>query len=176
MLTLRDMITDDLDPVATWRSDPTVNCYLSDRLKTRPEVESWFERVKAKPKVWVKVIMYLDSPVGYAAVESIDEQSRKCEIAMVIGEVSVWGKGIGTSVSRTMLDYAFRELHLHRVVAVVIRGNERSERMIKWLGFVYEGSMREAMLISGKFHDLLWYGMLESEYLDHRTKPKEESE
>src|SRR5512144_2263014 len=109
MLSLRDMTVDDLDLVAKWRSDPMVNHYLSDRLKTRADIDPWFARVKSNPKVWLKIILYFDRPVGYSAVESTDETSRKCEIAMFIGEPDVWGKGIGRDVSKRMLSYAFDE-------------------------------------------------------------------
>jgi RimJ/RimL family protein N-acetyltransferase len=164
MLSLRDMTTDDLDIVVKWRCDPVVNQYLADRLKSRDSVHPWFTRLRLDPKIWLKIILHNDLPVGYGVIESIDEKSRKCEIGLCIGETGCWGNGIGTSVVKSMLRHAFEELRLHRVVGVVMQDNKRSERMLKRLGFAYEGTMRDAMYTAGTFRHLHWYAMLETDY------------
>jgi len=102
--------------------------------------------------------------IGYAVVESIDERNRKCELALIIGESNHCGKGIGTKVLKEMLDYAFETLHIHRVWAVIARGNDRSERLVKKAGFMKEGVMRETIIIGDRFTDLLCYSILEDEY------------
>jgi len=164
MVTFRDLTPEDLDNLVHWRNDPVVNRYLDDRLKTREEVDAWFSRVKATPLVWLKAILLNDRLIGYGAIESIDEKSRKCEVAIVIGETASWELGIGGTVLRKMLQYVFSERGFHRVVAVVASGNRRSERLITGAGFTFEGTMRDALLIGGAFTDLLCYSMLENEY------------
>ncbi|MEW6050715.1 MAG: GNAT family N-acetyltransferase [Candidatus Zixiibacteriota bacterium] len=162
---LRDMVFDDLDHLVRWRNDPEVSRYLADRLKTRQEAETWLTRLGANSKVWRKVILLDGRIIGYGAVESIDEKSRKCELALVIGEPECWGQGIAGQVVREMLRYAFVDLKMHRVFAATVRGNERSMRLITRSGFREEGSMREAILLRGTFVDLLCYSMLEQEYV-----------
>lgn len=164
MVTFRNLAAEDLDILVRWRNDPAVNRYLSNRLMTREEAEAWFHRLTANPKVWLKAIIDDETIVGYAVVESIDEQNRKCELALVIGEREHWGRGVGTIALKTMLAYAFATLHMHRVWAVVARGNERSERLVKKSGFVQEGVLREPIIIQGVFTDLLSYSLLEEEY------------
>ena len=161
---LRDLTTDDLEILVRWRNDPRVNRYLSPRLTQLDAAEAWLKKLRSEPKTWLKAILDNDRLIGYGSVESIHELHRRCELAMVIGEPEYWGRGIGGEVLRQMLVYAFEELKLHRVWATVILGNERSERMIKSAGFTAEGRMREAMVISGEFTDLLCYSMLENEY------------
>lgn len=164
MTELRDLEARDLSALVRWRNDPAVNRSLADRLRSKDEAEAWFNRLKAQPKIWLKAIIDDGQTIGYAVVESIDEKNRKCELAMVIGEPERWGKGIGAIVMKTMLQYAFDILHMHRVWAVVARGNDRSERLIKRAGFQYEGVMREAIVIRGRFTDLICYSLLENEY------------
>jgi RimJ/RimL family protein N-acetyltransferase len=164
MISLRDLISDDLDLLVKWRNDPVVNCHLADRLKTREEAEAWFHRLRANPKTWLKAILADGAVVGYAAVESVDEKNRKCELAMVIGDANSWGGGVGRHVFGEMLRYSFAELHMHRVFAAVCRGNDRSERLVRRAGFVPEGTMRESILIAGQFTDLLCFSLLETEY------------
>jgi len=103
-------------------------------------------------------------------VESIDEKNRKCELAVVIGEIDRWSNGIGTIVIKTMLEYAFDTLHMHRVWAAVARGNDRSERLVKKAGFVKEGVMRETIIIGDKFTDLLCFSILEYEYKTEKNQ------
>ncbi len=164
MITHRDLTPDDLDKLVRWRNDPDVNRHLSDRLKTKEEAEAWFERLRNNPKIWLKAVMYHDRLVGYAGVESIDETNRKCELALVIGEKDVWGRGIARAILDDMLRYSFDTLHMHRVWAVTARGNDRSKRLIKSARFTHEGTMRDAIYKEGKFTDLLFYSILENEY------------
>lgn len=171
MTELRDLEKQDLDALVRWRNDPVVNRCLADRLKSIEEADAWFKRLKTQPRIWLKAIIDDGQTVGYASVESIDEKNRKCELAMVIGDPDRWGKGIGSLVMNSMLKYAFEDLHMHRVWAVVSRGNDRSERLIKRAGFRYEGVMRDSIMIGGKFTDLLSYSMLEDEYgmIEHES-------
>jgi RimJ/RimL family protein N-acetyltransferase len=170
MITHRDLTPDDLDELVRWRNDPDVNRYLSERLMNEEEAGAWFQRLRRNPKIWLKAIQYDDRLVGYGVVESIDETNRKCELAMVIGEKDLWGCGIGRTILVEMLRYAFDELRMHRVWAVAIRGNDRSERLLKNAGFSYEGTMRGAISRAGTFTDLLIYSLLEDEYRAKRRR------
>lgn len=170
MTEFRNLAVEDLDALVRWRNDPLVNRYLANRLKSREEAEAWFNKLKAHPKIWLKAIIEDGRIIGYAAVESIDEKNRKCELALVIGEIDRWSNGIGTNVLKTMLEYAFDTLHMHRVWAAVARGNDRSERLVKKAGFVKEGVMRETIIIGDKFTDLLCFSILEYEYKTEKNQ------
>lgn len=167
MTELRDLTENDLDALVRWRNDPVVNKYLSDRLKTKTETETWYNRLRGNPEVWLKAITYDSRLIGYAVIESIDETNRKCELVIIIGESDYWEKGIGSFVLQKMLEHTFVTLQMHRVWAVTSRNNERSEKLLKKAGFTHEGVMREPIIIDGKFKDLLMYSILENEY-----KPK----
>jgi RimJ/RimL family protein N-acetyltransferase len=164
MITHRDLSPDDLDDLVRWRNDPDVNRYLSERLMTKDEAEAWLRRLRSNSKAWLKAILYDNRLVGYGTVESIDEANRKCELALVIGEKDVWGRGIAGTILAEMLRYSFDELHMHRVWAVTARGNARSERLLTSAGFSHEGTMREPIYKAGAFFDLHIYSILESEY------------
>lgn len=168
MVSLRDLVADDLDLVLMWRNSPIVNEYLSNRLKTKPEITAWFERLRENPKTWLKLILANDVSVGYAAIESIDEKNRKCELAVVVGVPGLWGTGVGRAVLHEMLQHAFKVLKMHRVFVAVCRGNLRSEKLVGGMNFRHEGTMRESLVINGEFVDLLCYSLLESEYKEDK--------
>jgi len=63
-----------------------------------------------------------------------------------------------------MIDYGFRELALHRVSATAMAPNGPSIRMLDRLGFVHEGTAREAQFADGEYVDVERYGLLRDEW------------
>lgn len=70
------------------------------------------------------------------------------------------GKGLGKVMLAVAIDYAFNEMNMHRLTAEVYEYNERSIKLLKSLGFREEGRLREAKFHSGKFWDIIVYGIL----------------
>jgi ribosomal-protein-alanine N-acetyltransferase len=63
------------------------------------------------------------------------------------------GRGMMREALTAALDYAFRELRLHRVMANYRPENGRSGRLLERLGFVREGYAREFLFIDGAWRD-----------------------
>lgn len=161
---MRDLTEVDLDTLCQWRNQPDVCRFLANRVKTPDQDRAWFERIKADPKSLLKGILADGRLVGYCIVEDVDDLNGKCQIGVIVGDPDLWGKGIGRTVVRFLLEHCFVRLRLHRVLAVVARDNVRSEALFHNAGFVHEGTLREATLIDGKHTDLLCYSMLSREY------------
>lgn len=62
------------------------------------------------------------------------------------------------------LDYAFKTLKLHRVMANYIPRNVRSEYLLKSLGFEKEGLARKYLCINGKWEDHILNAIINPEY------------
>ncbi|MBQ8982407.1 MAG: GNAT family N-acetyltransferase [Lachnospiraceae bacterium] len=69
-------------------------------------------------------------------------------------------QGYATEACKCLLEYAYKELHFHRIVAEIIPLNMPSIRVVKSLGFIQEGVEREAAEINGKWQDLLLFAKL----------------
>lgn len=63
------------------------------------------------------------------------------------------GRGLMFEALSASLDYAFRELRLHRVMANYRPENVRSGRILERLGFAREGYAREYLFIDGAWRD-----------------------
>ena len=163
-ITLRGFTEDDLDALCQWRNHPEVCRFLVNRAKTRDQAVAWFRRITGDPNNMLKGIVVDSHLVGYGIVEDVNVELGKCQVGIVIGKTDLWGKGVGKTVAGKLLMHCFETLELHRVLAVIAKGNDRSERLFKSLGFVHEGTLREATLIDGKHTDLLCYSMLKREY------------
>lgn len=63
------------------------------------------------------------------------------------------GQGYMTEAVRLVVDYAFRELQLHRIEAGVMPHNIRSMRVLEKAGFHKEGIARKNVKINGVWED-----------------------
>ena len=88
----------------------------------------------------------------------------------IAGELGYWisaefeGRGYITRACRTLIDHAFGELDLHRVVIRAGVENVRSRAIPERLGFTREGVHRQEGRGSQGFYDLVCYGLLEDEW------------
>lgn len=86
-------------------------------------------------------------------------------------EIGYWldgdyvGKGIMTECVKAVINYGFKELHLHRIQIRCDSFNTRSKAIPERLGFKLEGVTREDYKRDGKFSDGLTYGLLKSEWV-----------
>lgn len=104
-----------------------------------------------------------DELLGFAALDSIEWNNRCCMMSIGIGEKKNRVKGYGRESIRLLLDFAFRELNLHRVGLDFIAYNERAEALYKSMGFVREGCVREYVHRDGEYFDMIYMGILHSE-------------
>jgi [ribosomal protein S5]-alanine N-acetyltransferase len=63
------------------------------------------------------------------------------------------GQGLMTEAVRTLCDYAFDALGLHRIQANHLPENHRSASVLRRTGFTVEGLARELVLIDGHWRD-----------------------
>jgi RimJ/RimL family protein N-acetyltransferase len=85
-------------------------------------------------------------------------------VGIGIGERELWGKGYGTDAMRVILRFAFEELNLHRVSLSVYEYNPRAMRSYEKCGFQIEGRMRGMIQRDGKRYDMIYMGILQSEW------------
>lgn len=101
--------------------------------------------------------------VGVLGTHKIDWLNRKVEIGYWIAS-KFQGRGIITEACRTLTEHAICEWKLNRVEIHCAAGNEKSCAIPKRLGFQYEGLLREAQLLNGRYVDTHVYAMLAREW------------
>jgi ribosomal-protein-serine acetyltransferase len=105
---------------------------------------------------------------GSVGHHAIDQANRSTSLGYWI-DAAQQGKGVITRCCRTLIDYLFDEQGLHRIEIRCGTGNVRSCAIPERLGFAREGVLREAEWVSGRFVDLVVWGMLEGEWRAQRT-------
>ena len=69
-----------------------------------------------------------------------------------------------TGACRSLVDYLFFDLKLHRVEIRCAIGNERSCAVPQRLGFTREGVLRQAQAYNDRYFDLEVYGLLAEDW------------
>lgn len=73
-------------------------------------------------------------------------------------------QGYATEAIEQMLDIAFNSLNLHRITAMVCKGNDPSVILLEKKGFTMEGVCREFLVLHGQLKDHFLYSMLSGEF------------
>ena len=101
--------------------------------------------------------------VGGASLGGVDERNGTFGLGMIIDR-NLRGRGYGTAAMRILLDYAFNERRLHKYNSFVIEGNIASETMLKKIGCVHEGVVRETIFHQGRYWNEVHYGITAEEF------------
>ena len=75
-----------------------------------------------------------------------------CYLGYSLAEIEQ-GKGYMAEALQLAINYVFKKLNMHRLIANYIPYNQRSGNVLKRLGFVVEGYARDYLLINGQWQD-----------------------
>lgn len=103
------------------------------------------------------------SPVGTLGFAPLDRETGTAELGYWVTPAHQ-RQGYGTEAVELFVAYGFDQLGLHRISARVMAFNEPSVRLLERVGFVREGTSREAVFVDGERHDAHWYGLLATEW------------
>ncbi|MGF1426243.1 GNAT family N-acetyltransferase [Kitasatospora sp. LaBMicrA B282] len=102
-------------------------------------------------------------PVGMGELLVRSRRARQGEIAYLV-HPDHWGAGIATAIGRLLLAHGFDRLGLHRVFGTCDPRNVGSARVLRKLGLVHEGRLRDADLLRDGWRDTEVFGILEEEW------------
>ena len=87
----------------------------------------------------------------------------RAELGYWIGK-SYWSRGYCTEAARAVVAYGFDQLRLNRIDAHHFVRNPASGRVLRKIGMIREGRLRQHVKKWDRFEDLEVYAILESEY------------
>ena len=111
----------------------------------------------------VYVIWYKHEFAGLIGFKDIDRVNDKIEIGYWLIE-KITGKGIATAATRKMINLAFRNMDMNRVVIRCGVGNSKSSAIPLRLGFSLEGIERCGERHNLSYINLEVYSLLKSEW------------
>jgi len=142
---LRMMFGIDIELLMAWRS----NKLVYDGFYTQKQPLVWAEhidtQIRRNPCSWRQWIIeyvtddYTVRPVGWLGISCLDNWYP--DIGILIGETTLWGKGIGKQALNLALDW-LRDNKYQKARASVKEDNTRSQKLFESVGFHKVGEAR----------------------------------
>jgi RimJ/RimL family protein N-acetyltransferase len=169
-LILREITEADLPAVHAYSVRPEVARYQPWGPNTPEESRAFVDRAIAEAQtdpraVYQLAITRVDGGqlIGSAGLTVHSVEHGQGEIGYLL-HPEAWGSGYATEAARLLLGFGFDELQLHRIFATCDPRNEASVSVLKRLGLIYEGRLRETMRLRDGWRDSLCYSILAREW------------
>lgn len=154
---------------AKWENLPKVRIFARNIMpKTPDEMKKLLEPTEGRVKkdinfeIWHKKDKKL---IGECGVNDINWYDKKAFLGLLIGESEYWGQNICTEATKLIEEYAFNELNLNKLYALIFSPNKGSCRCAEKSGFIREATFKKDIFIDGEFVDTFGYSLLKENWL-----------
>ncbi len=165
---LRAIEKSDVPTFVRWFNDPEVRkCLLMYVPFSTMQEERWVEGLADRQDYVFAIEAQAGEKwvhIGNTGLHQIDWKNRLAVLGIMLGEQPYWGKGYGTDAVRTMLNFAFRAINLHRVELEVFEYNPRAIRCYEKAGFQRDGVRRQSHFYDGRYYDAYLMSILQGEF------------
>ncbi|HKR52106.1 MAG TPA: GNAT family protein [Pseudonocardiaceae bacterium] len=165
---LREFRLDDLNDADAILGDDRVTRWLSFDSKTREQqaevLTGAIERAQQIPRTeyYLAVTTHTDDRlIGFVRLGLGGVQAAKLGGASAVPH---WGRGYALDATRTIINFGFTTLGLHRISAAIGPDNTTSIALVTRLGFTEEGRLRDHVFTNGAWRDSLLYSLLAHEW------------
>ncbi len=105
-----------------------------------------------------------DRLIGFAEITWVEWTHGDAGVRIGIGAADDRRQGYGTQALNLLLGFAFRELNLFRLTAIVAEYNHSSRQLFGKAGFIEEVRRRQALNRDGRRWDLIYLGLLQQDW------------
>lgn len=105
-----------------------------------------------------------DKAIGACGYHNWYQQHKRAEVGYMMHNLEFRQKGLMKEAFHKIVDYGFNEMGLERIEAFIAKDNEASLRLLKGLGFQYEGNLRKHYMVNGVLDDSQVFGLLKADF------------
>jgi RimJ/RimL family protein N-acetyltransferase len=117
-------------------------------------------------EAWCRLAIEVEGRfVGMTGLEEPDLSRGIARFFIVIGDRTMWKKGLGTAVARRVVEQGFRHLGLRKIVSNYFEPNVASRTVHQRVGFIDEGRLRQEAWRRGSWVDLLLVSILREQWV-----------
>ncbi len=127
----------------------------------RKHIESR-KKLAAEKAGFCFVVIESQKMVGIVHLVNIDHQNKQAMIGYWIGQTSA-GKGLATKATKSVMNFAFNDLKLHRLEIRCATNNVSSRAVAEKLGFKHESTLRDSEWLHDKFINQELYSCLSND-------------
>ena len=133
-----------------WLNDDVVNQYLvSGGDYTLEKLQQYLEEVERNPKYfWAIRLKETNKHIGNIKIDPINLNDLSGEYGIMIGDRSIWGKGVAKEASEIVLAFCFETLYLKKINLGVHKNNLKAIRLYEKLGFTFEKQLELNKIIN----------------------------
>ena len=160
----------DVDRICRWAAGEEflMNLYdldPKDPKKRKTRVIAMIENSTRDPSNEIIMIVETpEKPIGMILYTSINWKSRNLYESTVIGEEEYKNKIYGIVFIRSMLEFAFNELKMHKIVGYVYDFNTRMSSLIEHFGARKEGYLKDFVKRDGKRYGAKVYAFFDRDH------------
>ena len=135
---------------------------------TEEMAKGWILRQPAREESGTSyefAICFKDNPnkiVGCVSLMGIDQRAKRGEMGYWVGK-KYWKQGIATEAAKAMIEFGFKKLGLHSIIARYFEINPASGRVMQKCGMTYVGTIRDHEFRFDTYHNVGYYEMIESD-------------
>lgn len=148
-----------------------------ERLRADPEIDHYMGVDPGTGLLWRQVFLGENSgsladlviagsdevPIGLISLWDRSIPHQAAELSIWVGQGHRNG-GAGTEALRLALRHAFGPIGLHKIYLRVLEYNIRAIRTYQNCGFKIEGTLRDEMRVQGRWHNLIYMGVLAQDF------------
>jgi RimJ/RimL family protein N-acetyltransferase len=167
---LRAFEPEDYVLINKWRNDEEIYRSLGGNLNfvSLAREKNWVQSksIEDNRNIYLAVcLLDSDEMVGYTSINNIDLRNQKAEWGgTIIGNKSLWGKGIASEAARQMLGYLFEQYPIHKCYGYCLEEHHVTKKMFISLGLKQDGILRDEVFKNGEFKNLLVFSILRDEF------------
>jgi ribosomal-protein-alanine N-acetyltransferase len=168
-LRIREFSEADFLALCEMNAFPEMHAYereLPSVAEIRQSLDSYINNAIQLPRTTYQLAITVppgDSVRGILKLSRQWEAIREWEVGWAIHPAE-WGKGYATEAAWHVMDWGFKQLNIHRLVAFCHALNAASVRVMEKLGMHRDGVLRETRWLHGKWWDEYVYAVLEKEW------------
>lgn len=179
-LILRSLRMSDVDDLFEYQSRPEIVAYIPWPERTREQVIEALEKALDKGKSnlaedgdfillgWeLKKVPGLEEFEGKVIGQSnigLKSLHDQCADIGWVTHQSFQQRGFAFEATHALMEYAFNNFNLHRIIADIDTRNPESAKLAEKLGMRREAEFKDAELFKGAWCDMWLYAILENEF------------
>lgn len=168
-LAFRGFTNDDIEDIFEYASIPEVTKFLP--WETHTTTDDTMEFLKVSKKMFEKkdnidfaiVLKSENKVVGGISIRKWNDENRCADIGYVLSP-KYWNRGIITEAIMRIIKFGFDKLNANRIEAHCDEKNIGSFKAMEKAGMKYEGTLRQKVMMKGKYVDMKYYSILREDY------------
>ncbi|MCW0953344.1 GNAT family N-acetyltransferase [Weissella ceti] len=113
-----------------------------------------------------------DKLLGMAGVSDIDHKNQIGEISVGILNAENRNRGFGKETLNLIVEYAFNQLNLRKLILRVVSYNERAIHLYETYGFQQEARFKAEVFHQGQWEDVYRYALFQDDWRYKRESEK----